>query len=68
MLHKAPDLTVVSGYTVDLLGSPIRNLEGIREVIQRKSEQLQLLGDSSSFILMMPFLRSFTFSIQPHAC
>ena len=46
MLVEAPGLQVVSCDGADLLGSPIRSVEGIGIAIQRKSDQLRLMGDT----------------------
>ena len=45
MLVEAPGLQVVSCDGAYLLGSPIGSVEGIGIAIQRKSDQLRLMGD-----------------------
>ena len=45
MLREVPGLQVLSRDVADILGSPIGSAEHIRDVIQEKIEQLQLMGD-----------------------
>ena len=45
MLVEAPCLRVVSCDGANLLGSPLGSVEGIGIAIQRKSDQLRLMGD-----------------------
>ena len=45
MLHEVPGLQVLSRDEADILGSPIGSAEHIRDVIQEKIEQLQLMRD-----------------------